>query len=137
MYIKVIIGKCQIKQDHTHYMSFLKYFTRVQIIKIHTQCIHKMMSVSFNGIQYWTKIKEFFKTSFQCMLSRFSHVQPFVTLWTHPAPLSMGFSRQEYWSRLPCPPPGDLPTQGSNLGLLCLPALAGRFFTTNANSRLV
>lgn len=69
MYIKVIIGKCQIKkQDHTHYMSFLMYFTQHTVIKIHTKCIHKMMSVSFNGIQYWTKIKEFFKTSFQCML---------------------------------------------------------------------
>ena len=36
------------------------------------------------------------------------------------APLSMGFSRQEYWSRLPCPPPGIFPTQGWNLCLLCL-----------------
>ena len=37
-----------------------------------------------------------------------------VTLWTvtHQAPLSMGFSRQEYWSGLPCPPPGDLPNSG-------------------------
>ena len=43
-----------------------------------------------------------------------------MTPWTaaHQAPLSTGFSRQEYWSRLPCPPPGDLPTQGSNP---CLP----------------
>ena len=42
---------------------------------------------------------------------RFSHVQLFATLWTvdHQAPLSMGLSRQEYWSGLPCPPPGDLP----------------------------
>ena len=117
--------------------SFLLYFTRVEIIRIHTKCIHKMMSVSFNSIQYWTKIKEFFKTSFQCVLSRFSPVRPFGTLWTHQAPLSMGFSRQGYWSGLPCPPPGDLPTQGSNQCLLCLPALAGRFFTTNATSRLV
>ena len=40
-----------------------------------------------------------------CMLSRFSHVQLFATPWTaaHQAPLSMGFSRQEYWSGLPCP----------------------------------
>ena len=40
-----------------------------------------------------------------------SHVQLFVTLWTIAcqAPLSMGFSRQEYWSRLPFPSPGDLP----------------------------
>ena len=44
-----------------------------------------------------------------CMLSRFSHVQLFATLWTvtHQAPLSMEFSKQEYWSGLPCSPPGD------------------------------
>ena len=48
------------------------------------------------------------------MLSYFSHVQLFETLWTvaHQAPLSMGFSRQEYWSELPCSPPGDLPDPG-------------------------
>ena len=44
-----------------------------------------------------------------CMLSHFSHLRLFATLRTvaHQAPLSMGFSRQEYWSGLPCPPPGD------------------------------
>ena len=49
-----------------------------------------------------------------CVLSRFSRVWLFVTPWTvaHQAPLSMGFSRQEYWSGLPCPPPGDLPNPG-------------------------
>ena len=49
-----------------------------------------------------------------CVLSCFSHVQLFVTLWsvTHHAPLSMGFSRQEYWNGFPCPPPGDLPSPG-------------------------
>ena len=47
------------------------------------------------------------------------------------APLSMGFSRQEYWSGLPRPPPGDL-TQGWNRNLLMSPALAGGFFTTSA-----
>ena len=46
-----------------------------------------------------------------CVLSCFSHVQFFATLWTAAcqAPLSKGFSRQEYWSGLPCPPPEDLP----------------------------
>ena len=46
-----------------------------------------------------------------CMLSRFSRVRLFVTLWTvaHQAPLSMGFSRQECWRGLPLPPPGDPP----------------------------
>ena len=48
------------------------------------------------------------------MLSRFSQVPLLVTLWTvaHQVPLSMGFSRQEYWSGLPFPPPGDLPNLG-------------------------
>ena len=55
------------------------------------------------------------------------------TLWTvaHQASLSMGFSRQEYWSGLPCPPPGDLPDPGIELAFLMFPALAGRFFTTS------
>ena len=41
----------------------------------------------------------------------------------------MGFSRQEYWSGLPCPPPGDLPNPGIKPTSLMSPALAGRFFT--------
>ena len=51
---------------------------------------------------------------YACMLSHFSPVWLFATIWTvtHQAPLSMGFSRQEYWSGLPCPPPGDLPDPG-------------------------
>ena len=49
-----------------------------------------------------------------CLLSHFSCVQLFATLWTvaHQDPLSMGLSSQEYWSGLPCPPPGDLPDPG-------------------------
>ena len=49
-----------------------------------------------------------------CMLSGFSCIWLCVTLWTvaHQAPLSMGFSRQEYWSGLPCPPLGTLPVPG-------------------------
>ena len=49
-----------------------------------------------------------------CVLSGFSCVQLFGTIWTeaHQAPLSMGFSRQEYWSGFPCHPPGYLPHPG-------------------------
>ena len=49
-----------------------------------------------------------------CVLSQFSCVQLFATLWTvvFQAPLSMGFSTQEYWSGLPLPTPGDLPNLG-------------------------
>ena len=46
---------------------------------------------------------------------------------THQAPLSMGFSRQEYWSGLPCTSRGDLPDPGIKL---MSPALTGGFFTT-------
>ena len=48
------------------------------------------------------------------------------------APLSMGASRQEYWSGLPCSPPGDLPDQGIEPASLRSLALAGRFFTASA-----
>ena len=61
-----------------------------------------------------------------CMLNC---VRLFVTPWTVAcwAPLSMGFSRQEYWNGLPFPPPGDLPDSGIEPSS---PALAGRFFTS-------
>ena len=65
------------------------------------------------------------------MLSCFSHVWVFATLWTMAcqAPLSMGFSRREYWSELPCPPPGDLPNPGITAASLASPALAGGFWS--------
>ena len=55
-----------------------------------------------------------------CLLSQFRRIQLLVTPWTvvHQAPLSMGFSRQEYWSELLFPIPGDLPHPGINQGLL-------------------
>ena len=67
------------------------------------------------------------------VLSYFSHVRLFVTLWTVAlqGPLSMGFSRQEYWSELPRPSPGDLPDPGIEPVSLKLPALADMFFTTS------
>ena len=69
-----------------------------------------------------------------CTLSPYSHVWLFVLLWTvaHQASLSMGFYRQEYWSGLPCSPPGVLPDPGTGPMSLTSPALAGGFFTTRA-----
>ena len=69
-----------------------------------------------------------------CVLNCFAHVQLYATLWTvaHQAPLSMGFSRQEYWSGLPCAPPETLPDPGIEPMSLISPALVGRFFTTSA-----
>ena len=61
-----------------------------------------------------------------------SVVQLFVTFWTvaHQAPLSMEFSKQEYWNGLPFPTPGDLPDLGIQPASLVSPPLAGGFFTT-------
>ena len=63
----------------------------------------------------------------------FSHVRVFATLWTVACqvPLSRGFSRQEYWSGLPCPPPGDIPDPGIEPASFLSPASAGGFFTTS------
>ena len=63
-------------------------------------------------------------------------LQSIPTLWApwtvaHQAPLSMGFYRQEYWSGLLCPPPGDLPDPGIEPTSLESPALADVFFTTS------
>ena len=63
-------------------------------------------------------------------------LQSCLSLWTLwigacQAPLSMGLTRQKYWSGLPCPSPGDLPNPGIEPVCLMAPALAGRFFTTS------
>ena len=69
-----------------------------------------------------------------CMLIVcFNCIQLFATLWTvaHQAPLSMGFSWQEHWSRLPCPPPAHLPNLEIKPVFPMSPALVGGFFTMN------
>ena len=69
-----------------------------------------------------------------CALSHCNCVRLFATLWTVAcqAPLTMGFSRQEYWNGLPCTSPGHLPDPGIEPESLMSPAMAARFFTTSA-----
>ena len=69
-----------------------------------------------------------------CVLSCFSRVWLFATLWAAAlqAHLSLGFSRQEYWSGVPFPPPGDPPDPGIEPPSLASPALAEGLFTTSA-----
>ena len=71
---------------------------------------------------------------FLCVQSHFSCVQLWVTPWTIACQdlLSIGFSGQEYWSGLPCPPPRDLPDSGIEPESLMSPALASGFSTTSA-----
>ena len=66
---------------------------------------------------------------YNVVVESLSYIQLFAILLTvaHQVPLFMEFSRQEYWSGLPFPPPGDLPDPGIKP---VSPALAGRFFTT-------
>ena len=70
-----------------------------------------------------------------CVLRSFKCVRLLATLWTvaRQAPLSMGLSRQEYWSGLPFPSQGNLPDPGTEPESLLSPALAGGFFTFSAN----
>ena len=67
---------------------------------------------------------------------RLRPVRLFVAPWTVAcqAPLSMGFPRQEYWSEVPFPPPGDLPDPGIELESLESPVLAGKFFTISVTA---
>ena len=64
-----------------------------------------------------------------------SHVRPFATQGTvaHQTPLSMGFPRQEHWSGLPLPPPGNIPHPGIKF---TSPAVAGEFFSTEPPGKL-
>ena len=69
-----------------------------------------------------------------CMLGHGSRVWLFSKQWTvaRQVPLSMGFSRQESWSGLPCPPPGNLLDPGIESVFLISPTLASEFFTISA-----
>ena len=96
------------------------------------------MNLGLTDTHYHIQNRQTTKIYLQHLLSHFSHVQLCAaTLWTvaHQVPLSMGFSRQEYWSGLPCPSPGDLPNPGIQPMSFMSPALAGRFFTTNPHGK--
>ena len=79
-----------------------------------TQHITDSTKIKLQPVSSWLLAINQHHSEDVCMLSSFSHVQLFVTPWTvaHQAPLSMGFSRQEYWSESPFPSPGDLSNPG-------------------------
>ena len=93
-----------------------------------------LTSLSWSSVQFPGQLCAYkiLASSCACMLSCFSCVQLFVILLTVAcqAPLFMGFSKQEYWSGVPSPSPGDLPDWGMEATSLASPALAGGFFTT-------
>ena len=120
-----------------------RQYTRLPLSSIISQSLLEFMSIesvmltisslstffSFR-LQYFPALGSF-PMSWLCVLSCSSRVWLCATLWTITCqvPLSMGFSRQEYWSELLFPPPGDLYNSGIKPMSLTSPALAGRFFT--------
>ena len=78
------------------------------------------------------------KTSSKVCVHEFSRVQ-LLTPWTTAcqAPLSMGFSRQEYWNGLPFPPPGDLSQPSDPTRISCVSCVAGRYFTAEPSTALL
>ena len=105
-----------LSQDHSLF-SFLTLLCHIVIWHQTKPWVGIPLTSTFYLILEW-----FVYFHHACVLSCFSHVWFFVTLWSVAcqAPLSMRFSRQGYWSGFPCPPPGIFPTQGSNLPLWCL-----------------
>ena len=83
-----------------------------------------------NSLRLWSRGKptSFIHCMCACLVARL--YPTFVTPWivAHQSPLSMGFSRQEYWSGLPFPPPGDFSNPEIKLYVSCVSCIAGRFF---------
>ena len=129
------------EQDFTDYILYLCLFcqTMLKILSLRNVIICRFLTQSSllafhereRGVIMVTHLLHF------CAVRVLSHsvVSDSPTLWTaaRQAPLSMRFSRQEYWSVLPYPPPGDLLDPGIKLASLVSPAWAGGFFTTSAN----
>ena len=127
----------------SHQGSSILWFLICHWTKLHCQTIQRykekkiiiplLLQTSFWGNQnmYSTSSSCSYKYTFMLLLlSPFSHVRLLATPWTvaHQAPRSMGFSRQEYWTGLPCLPPGDLPYPRFKPTSL---TLADGFFTTS------
>ena len=105
---------------------------RDRVVYWQKQGLVELVRGAVDALGLWRDCNFFYVTGCVCVLSYFSRVWLFVTPVACQAPLSMGFSRQEYWSGLPCPPPGDLPDPGIEPMSLMSPALAGGFFQANA-----
>ena len=110
------------------------YVIEIRIVKIKKIWYHGLNISMYSRFICWSPNPEGDCLRGVCVLSCFSHVWLFVTLWTvaSQALLSMGFSGQEYWSGLPCPPPEDLPDPGIKSVSLMSPASAAGLFTTSA-----
>ena len=109
------------------------YMYKYEYVKLQSECA-VILTVAWRLTHNRGKTADQAIALHVCLLSCFSRVQLCATLRTiaYQAPLSMGFSRQEYWNGLPCPLPGDLPDPGIKLMSVMSPALTGGFSTISA-----
>ena len=116
---------------HTHHHPILKSFCFSFIVSSTDSNLEVCLFVFLIAFACWSADSFLYLLSWHlvpwlcCVLGRFHHVRLSVIPWTiaHQAPLSLGFSRQEYWSGLPCPVPDDLPHPGVECMSLTSPAL--------------
>ena len=120
------------------FISEIIQFAKIWVINALSESMHFVKMHTCMNVKVNEKLLIYFSGSPQTwiqenVLSHFSRVGLFVILWTVAcqAPLSMGFSRQEHWSGLPFPAPGDLPNSGIKSVSLKSPAMAGRLFITS------
>ena len=116
---------CKWNMHHHSFFISLYFSQREARARAHTHThTHTHTRLGFRTRKIWVHNSTSFTCNLRltCMLSHFSGVRLFATLWTIAlqAPLSMGFSREVCWSGLPCLPPGDLPDPGINPCLFCL-----------------
>ena len=110
-----------------------------QLSNFHTSCTHlgspNVLQRFYNFLKSYASVF-LGLLCFECVLSHFSPVWLFVTPWTvaHQAPLSMGFSRQEYWSGLQFSSPGDLPDPGIKPTSLYISCVGTSTAWINSNS---
>ena len=124
LFYSQLISDCRLKQRMTLEIGFIRK------ISLHLHIFPARILGSDCGVEWQS-----WDLRCTCVLSC---IQFFATPWTvaHQAPLSMEFSRQEYWSGLPFPSPGDLPDPGTEPTSPVSPALAGGFFTTAPHGNL-
>ena len=111
---------------------FFIFTTQILFILSHLYCNYFIILLKYSCCIRLHNLQVY--DMYAWLLLHFSCVRLFVTPQTVAlqAPLSMALSRQEYWSALPCPLPGDLPDPGIKPASLMSPALAGGFFPTSA-----
>ena len=130
---------CIAFKEHLWLKCFMRIRYTVAYMLAHAWCFpFKRKKLLMSMERDWKGVKELccFLVSISILMRACSVTQSCLTLCDptncNPpgSPLSMGFSRQEYWSGLPFPTPGDLPDPGIEPVSLSSPALVGRFFTT-------